>query len=113
MQLASIELPITFYGVSASYGNNYFWIEVIDTSNNTYSKLIQIADGNYNAADLINAVNMAIQSNNDIFQNIELLLDITQTGSGTGKVTLQTASSDIEQIVLDFQYYTYQNNGLQ
>ena len=103
MQLASIELPITFYGVSASYGNNYFWIEVIDTSNNTYSKLIQIADGNYNAADLINAVNMAIQSNNDIFQNIELLLDITQTGSGTGKVTLQTASSDIEQIVLDFQ----------
>lgn len=103
MQLASIELPITFYGVSSSYGNNYFWIEIIDTSNNTYSKLIQIADGNYNAADLINAVNMAIQSTNDIFQNIEVLLDITQTGSGTGKVTLQTASSEIEQIILDFQ----------
>jgi len=103
MQLASIELPITFYGVSSSYGNNYFWIEVIDISDTTYSKLIQIADGNYNAADLVSAVNMAIQSTNDIFQNIEIVLDITQTGSGTGKVTLQPSSSTIQQIILDFQ----------
>lgn len=106
MQLASIELPITFYGVSASYGNNYFWIEVIDSSDTSFSKLIQIADGNYNAGDLINAVNTGLHENNDIFQNVEFVLDITQTGSGTGKVTLQiipNTPSTIEQIVLDFQ----------
>ena len=106
MQLASIELPITFYGVSASYGNNYFWIEVIDNANSTYIKLIQIADGNYNASDLINAVNAVVQSENDIFQNVEFVLDITQTGSGTGKVTLQiipNTPSTITQIILDFQ----------
>jgi len=106
MQLASIELPITFYGVSASYGNNYFWIEATDNANSTYSKLIQIADGNYNASDLINAVNASVQSNVDIFQNVEFVLDITQSGSGTGKVTLQlipNTPSTITQIILDFQ----------
>ena len=106
MQLASIELPITFYGVSASYGNNYVWIEATDNANSTYSKLIQIADGNYNASDLINAVNASVQSNSDIFQNVEFVLDITQSGSGTGKVTLQlipNTLSTITQIILDFQ----------
>jgi len=102
MQLASIELPITFYGVSSTYGNNYFWIQLIDNGQ-TYDKLITISDGNYNAADLIDAVNMSIHSDNDIFQNILFVLDIMPSGSGTGKVTVKTNSISITQIILDFQ----------
>lgn len=108
MQLASIELPITFYGVSSSYGNNYFWLQLVDISNTTYDKLINIKDGNYNAADLITAVNTELHLNNDIFQAIEFVLDITESGSGTGKVSLQLVPTSfytdtITQISLDFQ----------
>jgi len=106
MQLASIELPITFYGVSELYGNNFFWIELRDNENKSHVKLIQIKDGNYNASDLITAVNNEIQSSQDIFQSVEFVLDITSTGSGTGKVTLKivpTTAFILNQIVLDFE----------
>jgi hypothetical protein len=106
MQLASIELPITFYGVSQAYGNNFFWIELTDSNNETYEKLIQISDGNYNATDLITAINTAIHNDEDIFQSVEFILDITATGSGTGKVTLQlvpTAPFTVALIALNFQ----------
>jgi len=103
MQLASIELPITFYGVSEVYGNNFFWIELTDNQSKTCSKLIQIKDGNYNASDLITEINTQIQSSQDIFQSVELVLDITATGSGTGKVTLQSTSNLVTDIMLDFQ----------
>ena len=108
MQLASIELPITFYSVSAAYGNNYFWVNIttIDTEQ-TYSTLITVKDGNYNAADLVAAVNTSMHENSH-FLFIEFVLDITDTGSGTGKVTIQPVknnilSENIQEISLDFQ----------
>jgi len=108
MQLASIELPITFYGVSAAYGNHFFWIQIVDTEEQVYDKIITIADGNYNAADLIFAINTSMQSTNDVFGALEFVLDISQTGSGTGKATLQVVPTapfahSIGQIMLDFQ----------
>jgi hypothetical protein len=120
MQLASIELPITFYGVSAAYGNNYFWIQLEQaqlinnvTTRTIHNKLIQIADGNYNASDLVAAINTSMYINTDIlqqdiFQAIEFVLDITQSGSGTGKVSLQLVPTapqveTVTQVMLDFQ----------
>jgi len=111
MQLGSIELPITFYGVSATYGNNFLWVHLIDNLNNRYDKLITVKEGNYNAADLIMAINTSLHSNptQDLFHAIEFVLDISDTGSGTGKVTLQIVPTyifndmTIAQIAMDFQ----------
>jgi len=110
MQLASIEMPVSFYGVSKSYGNNYFHIIITQTINaveTEYTKQVLVKDGNYNAADLIAEVNEVLQEDADVFASMEFVLDITSTGSGTGKVTLQiipTApnASTITAVVLDF-----------
>jgi hypothetical protein len=110
MQLASIEMPITFYGISKSYGNHYFYViltQTIDSVATQTSKQILIKDGNYNAADLIEQVNQVLQQDADIFAAIEFLLDITSTGSGTGKATMQIVqtapnAATISAVVLDF-----------
>ena len=111
MQLSSIEIPVAFYGISASYGNNYFWIYIAqnpDCNCDTFfKKLFVIPDGNYNADDLIQLLNNLLQKDADIFDSLEFVLDISPTGSGTGKVTLQiipnsTYGSNITEIILDF-----------
>jgi hypothetical protein len=115
MQLGSIELPITFYGVSAAYGNHFFWVHIIDNYNDEYDKLVIVKDGNYNAADLLHEINASLHSNPnvspnfDLFHEIEFVLDISESGSGTGKVTLKQIpihsnnGINIAHISLDFQ----------
>lgn len=121
MQLSSIEFPVAFYGISSSYGNNYLYVGTgyipsdcdCDTVTETY-KIITIPDGNYNANDLITTINDLLcpkDENNspvdttDPFSYIQLSLDVSETGSGTGKVTIEpsgTLSSMIQAIWLDF-----------
>jgi len=111
MQLASIEMPISFYGVSKTYGNHYFYVrltqEIDGTTQPELSKQVMIKDGNYNAADLIAEINDVLQHGNDIFAALEFVLDITSTGSGTGKATLKIVPTapnamTIVHVVLDF-----------
>jgi hypothetical protein len=91
MQLSSIELPISFYGISESYGNNFFYITVYyrDENGNIIksTKKIEISDGNYNAKDLLDKINCFLNENDDMFSNLHVFLDISETGSGTGKIT--------------------------
>ena len=107
MQLSSIELPMTYYGISKTYGNYFFQCIITDTSNIVHKKIVQIPEGNYNANDFISAVNSAIHSNTDIFNAVEFVLDINTSGSGTGKVTFRVISTspdanNIRFIALDF-----------
>ena len=118
MQMSAIEIPITFYGISNSFGNSHIWIEVEYTptpgSSLKDSKVFTISPGNYNALDFVSIVNNAIcpklsdgtfVNPNSIFSYLILTLDVTQTGSGTGKVTLSTTginASQITNIKLDF-----------
>lgn len=117
MQMSAIEIPITFYGISTSFGNTHIWIEVkydLSGSSLTESKVFKINPGNYNANDFIAALNTSISPTNEdgtlvntnsIFSYLAFTLDITQTGSGSGKVTLSTAgarASKIQNIKLDF-----------
>ena len=86
MQLSAIELPVSFYGISASNGNNYICINVnydicgdisgckiieekkdctniecdIICKNITREKVFIIPDGNYTANDLIDTINFII-----------------------------------------------------
>ncbi len=113
MQLSAIELPITFYGISACYGNNYLYIylnkqDYMDAPIIEYSAVFIIPDGNYTPSDLISTINyLLINSEADpIFSGIEFILDISPNGSGSGKVIVKTKDTElgnsINTIGLDF-----------
>ena len=145
MQLSAIELPISFYGISANYGNNYLYLKVsydvyenddeckikkrprhcdveyeLAYKNITREKIFIIPDGNYTANDLIETINyiispknldLSLKRPNDIFSYIQFSIDITQSGSGSRKVSIgpnpdNTLDDDdeicITEIALDF-----------
>lgn len=132
MQLSSFEIPVSFYGISSSYGNHFLWVTIThlnpqyninkDLPENqfkTVSKAIQISDGNYNGPDLITSLNNAfcpraiddsIANPNDHFSYIQFELDITESGSGTGKVTCKATgakANEIKDFSLDFRCDMY------
>ena len=121
MQISAFEFPVSFYGISSKYGNNYFYIEATSDigPGQTFveQRTVVIRDGNYNASDLINEINNAMiptdTSGNSLFNYIQFLVDISETGSGTGKVSIAPIDSlqgqTITSISLDF---TRDINGL-
>jgi len=142
MQLAALEMPVSFYGISAGYGNNYLHLDVnykaldgdttatdlptftvtqnADGTFNAVGSFI-IPDGNYSAADLILKLNLIMRPlnsdntylrPNNIFSYIQLILDISINGSGSGKVTIAPAgvnAGNVNYINMDF---TLGSNGL-
>jgi hypothetical protein len=120
MQLSSIELPIVFYNISESFGNNYLYIQANYNSFNftdtglTEEKFFIIPDGNYNSHGLINTINNLLSPKDcsgnflnpdKIFSYIKLSLDIDSNNSGTGKVSIKPIESHkqfINSITLDF-----------
>jgi hypothetical protein len=117
MQMSSVEIPIAFYGISKSFGNTHIWLEIeYDVSGVliTTDHVFSIAEGNYNAADFISALNLAIcpvnedgttQNPNNMFSFIQFTLDVNGNGSGSGKVKIAPTgakSSMIRRIKLDF-----------
>lgn len=60
MKMTAIELPRDFYGISASYGNNYFVMQIFQKINGVgyeADRILVIPDGNYTAEGLINKIN--------------------------------------------------------
>ena len=120
MQLASFEIPISFYGISAAYGNNHLYlrVEYLSMDDNvtvlTDEMTIVLPDGNYSANDLLNTINMFLSPKdecnvlinpNSIFNYIIFELDINACGSGNGKVTVTPCgkyASNIQSIYMDF-----------
>tara|TARA_B100000963_G_scaffold351761_1_gene363886 strand:- start:733 stop:2154 length:1422 start_codon:yes stop_codon:yes gene_type:complete len=74
MELTSIELPISFYGISQNYGNNYLHLKIhYSTSENPDKfsdacKTIVIPDGNYTETDLIDTLNYMITKPLDVLE---------------------------------------------
>lgn len=126
MQLSAVEIPVTFYGITAAYGNNYLYMEVTyDPSGTeqspspesdwvTEASIFIIPDGNYNAVDFVNKINTAmgpldgsgnLLDPNSIFGYVQFLIDINANGSGTGKTILTTTGSQpypIKNLRMDF-----------
>lgn len=97
MQLSSIEFPISFYGISASYGNNFLnisldYVILPDTITIiSETRVYTIPDGNYNGPDLITMLNNLLQANadpKDQFKKIQFTVNLNSSSSGTGKVTV-------------------------
>ena len=118
MQVTAIEFPVSFYGISSKYGNNYFYIaarQQLDENNfKEDSRVIIIPDGNYNATDFISTINSLLQLRNEdnsfidpsnLLNYVQFRLDITLTGSGTGKVIVETFGlfgTLVSSIIMDF-----------
>lgn len=120
LQLSAFEFPVTFYGISSSYGNNYMNISItynITGTSETRNIIITIPDGNYNTSDLISTITTLLTANQNsdgtqnMFQYIEFSVDITTNYSGSGKTLVQTTSSNITNITLDFSLDIYGNES--
>lgn len=125
MQLSSFEIPVAFYGISSVYGNQYINIGIeYHKKNNPEVKLsaynvFDISNGNYIARDFIDALNKKFLDDahpDDIFSCIHFTLDIGNSGSGTGKLTLTTnpsiyaiSTNEITNIIMDFTKDMYGN----
>ena len=97
MQLASIELPTTFYAVSKQYGNNFFSITV-DASD---SIVINIPDGNYDQITIMDAIN------NQLFLagiNVTFTINLTNGTTGSGQTLVGFSDSTTHtKLEINFQ----------
>jgi len=86
MTLCDLELPSTFYPISASYQNNYFWIKTTDMFDVVKYYYIVIPDANYYFQTLIDRINSYFI---DINLNLSIVFDLNYNnlggiGEGTG-----------------------------
>jgi hypothetical protein len=86
MTLCDLELPSTFYPISVSYQNNYFWVHTIDTNDEHHYYYIVVHEGNYYYQTLLTNINR-IFSDLSLDLTIISILDynnIGGIGEGTG-----------------------------
>jgi len=62
MTITSMEIPMTFYNISSSLGNNSFQITDLSNSNSVY--LVVVPDSNYDKNSLITVINSKLNSFN-------------------------------------------------
>ena len=80
MQLASIELPTTFYVVSKQYGNNFFSITV-----NTSTTVINIPDGNYDQTTIMDCINNQLVLAGAPFNQVIFKINLTNVTTGSAQ----------------------------
>ena len=98
MQLASLELPTTYYNVSKQYGNNFFSITA-----NTSTSVVTIPDGNYTFDGIVNVINTQLTNLGGLFADVVFLLNINNN-SGSGQMMVGiSAGSLITSLSLNFQ----------
>ena len=101
MQLASIELPITFYAISKQYGNNFFSITVDASA----SIVINIPDGNYTQLTIMDAINNQLTLAGSPYNKVVFTTNLTNgnTGSGQTLVGFSDSTSGHTKLELNFQ----------
>ena len=98
MQLASIEVPTTYYVISKQYGNNFFTIVV-----NGSSKVINIPDGNYDQQTIIDQINNQLTLNGTPFSKITFTVNLSGTHTGSGQTIVGANDAIVTTIELNFQ----------
>ena len=88
MQLASLELPTTYYVISKQLGNNFFQIKLDIVKQ---SAIIIIPDGNYSSAAIIDYLNNYVTSGplaNTYFGYIYFTQNLSGSGNGSGQMVI-------------------------
>ena len=80
MQLATIELPTTYYVVSKQYGNNFFNITV-----NGSSTVVNIPEGNYDQNTIMNAINNQLALLGSPYNAVTFTINLTNATTGSGQ----------------------------
>jgi len=102
MQLSAIELPTTYYVISKQYGNNFFSLSV-----NGSTTVINIPDGNYDSATIMNAINNQLSLAGSPFDLVSFIVNLT-SGTGSGQTMVgEITSGTVTSIVLNFQADRY------
>jgi hypothetical protein len=100
MQLASIEIPTTYYTVSKAYGNNFFNITVDASA----SIVITIPDGNYDKQTIIDAINNQLTLAGAPYSDVVFRVNITSGTTGTGQTLIGFSTlSGHSKLELNFQ----------
>jgi len=123
LTLRAIEIPMSFYNISANIGNNCF-----DIFYNGITKLISIPDGNYTVLSLKTAINTSIVNaslNSYVSYNYSGSNSTFTSAPGSSNITInfavgQTGASDKYNVksklgwILGFRNinYTFSNNGV-
>jgi hypothetical protein len=81
MQLASIELPTTYYVVSKQYGNNFFSITVDASA----SVVINIPDGNYTQLTIMDSINSQLILAGSPYNKVVFTANLTNGTTGSGQ----------------------------
>jgi hypothetical protein len=103
MQLASIELPTTYYVVSKQYGNNFFSITV-DAS----STVINIPDGNYTQETIMDAINKQLFYAGSPYSDVVFIVNLTNGTTGSGQTLVGFSAIGTHTILeLNFQADRY------
>lgn len=97
MQLASLEIPITYYANSAYIGNTFMTIVITDNSNAVTSGVVVIADGTYTPTTMASAINTALTALGGYFATIA----IAYSGVN-GHNTITCSSGSVASFKMDF-----------
>lgn len=70
MKLYAVQIPITWYTISAGYGSNFFTIKPNDENSGLKDIKVEIAPGNYTALSLQTAVDNSLRTLKDDYKDI-------------------------------------------
>jgi len=104
IQLASFEMPTSFYTISAKLGNNFFTLRAenaLGVTNSTFL-VVTIPDGNYTNADMISYLNYYADTHfvGTYFSSI-FFAENNTNNSGTNQMVISSSTSTL--FTLDFQ----------
>lgn len=100
MQLAAIELPITYYVVSKQYNNNYFNITV-----NGDNTVIEIPDGNYSQTTIMDIINTQLTLAGAPFSYISFIINLSSGTTGSAQTMVgSNETGTVNDLELNFQY---------
>ena len=112
MKLYAVQIPVTWYTISNSYGSNFFYLKprevkdgplntraIYDNANHEYK--IEIPPGNYDAAALVTAVNRGIQQAAIDYPDVSFGNTKLEYNSSAVKTTF---TFDIQKLYDEFSY---------
>ena len=96
ISLTSIEIPLSYYNISESLGNNYFQIIISGTST-----IITVPDGEYDISGLTSAIDTLLSSNHIHIVSVNTSGTTTTTGNVLTKFTTSNNVSAIINFNID------------